>query len=76
MPDAIMLPLKLHNSIREGRLDAPRIRETAAQALLSNCLIAHSSAAQAQADATAAAALPAITTTPLTTTTADEKKVI
>ncbi len=62
-------------AVREGRLDAARIRENAALALLSNCLIAHSSAAQAQATATAAAALPATTTTPLNTTMA-EKKVI
>ncbi len=48
-------------TIREGMLDAARIRETAALALLSNCLIAHSSAAQAQAAATAATALPAAT---------------
>ena len=62
-------------TVREGRLDAARIRETAALALLSNCLIAHSSASQAQAAATVAAALPATDITPLTTTAA-EKKVI
>ncbi len=62
-------------TIREGRLDAARIREIAAMALLSNCLIVHSSAAQTNAAATAATALPATATTPLTTTTA-EKKVI
>jgi hypothetical protein len=61
--------------VREGRLDVARTREIAALALLSNCLIADSSAAQAQGVATAAMALPAATTTPLTTTPA-EKKII
>jgi hypothetical protein len=62
-------------TIREGKLDAARIRETTALSLLSNCLIAQSSAAQANAAPTAATALPAATTTPLTTTSA-KKKVI
>jgi hypothetical protein len=66
---------KLDILLREGLLDAARTRETTALALLSNCLIADSSAAQAQAAATTAMALPAATTTPLTTTPA-EKKII
>ncbi len=61
--------------VREGRLDAARIRESSALSLCSNCLIAESSAAQAQAAATYALATPnvATTTTPLTTTLADKK---
>ena len=62
--------------VREGRLEAARLRETAALSMLSNCLIAESSAVQAQAAAIAATATPtAATTTPLTTTAA-EKKII
>ncbi len=59
--------------VREGRLNAARTRETAALAHLSNSLIADSNAAQAQAVATAAMALPVATTTPLTTIPAEEK---
>ncbi len=61
--------------MREKRLDAARVREAAALSLLSNCLIADTSAAQAQASAAAALATPTVatTTTPLTTTTAEKK---
>ena len=62
--------------MRERRLKATRLRETAAFFLLANCLIADNNAVQAQAAATAATATPTVaTTTPLTTTTA-EKKII
>jgi hypothetical protein len=62
--------------MRERRLEAARLRETAALSLLANCLIAESSAVHAQAAVNAATATPTIaTTTPLTTTNA-EKKII
>ncbi len=60
--------------LRERRLEAARLRKTAALSLLANCLIADSSAVEAQAAATAATATPTVaTTTALTTTTAKMK---
>jgi hypothetical protein len=60
---------------RGSQLEAARLRETSALAMLSNCLMADSSAIQAQAVATAATATTTTATTPLTTTAA-EKKII
>ncbi len=62
--------------MREKKLEAAHTRETTTLALISNCLIAESSAVQAQAVATAAMALPAATTTTPLTTTPAEKKII
>ena len=59
--------------VREGRLEAARLRETSALSLLANCLIAESSAVQPQAIATAATATPTVATTPLTTTAAEKE---
>jgi hypothetical protein len=62
--------------VRERRLEAARLRETYALALLANCLMADNRAVQAQEAATAATATPAFATTTSLTTTTAEKKIV